>query len=66
MRAFRPSRYSPVEVEGYIDRDAQSVRDNNLLLYSKRAQDNLPLFGEPKSAEKSDQSSRRLAISKYA
>ncbi len=46
MRAFRPSRYAPVE---NLEEDHQSAKDVNVEVYAKRAEAGIPLF-EPTPA----------------
>jgi hypothetical protein len=62
MRAFRPSRFSPVDEESCTDPDARKHRDQKVELYTKRAQDNLPLFAETLLAPAQQEPKHDLAL----
>ena len=46
MRAFRPSRFAPVEE---YDDDNQRIKAANMERYAKRAEDGTPLFERARS-----------------
>ena len=48
MRAFRPSQFAPLEDGQPEDPIVADARQQNVVVYAKRAEARVPLFEEPK------------------
>ena len=60
MRAFRPSHFA--REEDYNE-DADRAKQDNIIMYARRAQAGLPLFGDTSDVQELSHTIRRLAAS---